>query len=243
LGLFKTGNLLRHIREFSTNNREFEMPKPKPVSSAELSAIRERLLPFQEVDRAKEVLSRLAASQRAVRALAEMQLDDSQLSRLLLSAADALDNARSFKDRIAQEKVMLGHLEVLDQSVDALQEFLKQVTFPPSDPLQSWISIHRQDKARYLGALREIKDVVANRRMIALETEKRIGATRNQGGEDAAINAGIGWLAASINKITKRTYAPQAHILVEVVFGKRVTEDRVRRAFRNFKDRKWRINE
>lgn len=186
-------------------------------------------------------VSKLVREKHALNALAEMQLTNRQLVNLLNSCITADDNTRSFEQRLKREREMIPRLAALTTSIDKLKDFLKEISAPPRDSFGARIEVEDCEVRQYRQALYEIDYLIAARMKIAKQTPARMGATRKNKGTVAAENAGIGWLVFSIKKITGRTYLPQARILSETIFSiDSVTEDRLRRAYRNLSDRDWR---
>jgi hypothetical protein len=217
------------------------MPKPNTVASGEISTMRERLKKYKGALGARPMIAKLSGSEDALRALAEMRLNDDQLNVVLLSSRDAVMNARTFKARLAKEKSMAGRLDVVAKSVSDLRTFLEEVLTPPADTLEAYIIVDSEDKRRYLHALYGIERLIEDRRRISRETLPRIGATRKQSGTTASINAGMGWLAKSIKRITGRPHLRQVCVLAATLFGvTEIGEDRLRRTLRNFDKHDWR---
>lgn len=103
-----------------------------------------------------EVLARLAGEKRALQSLAAMRLLDRQLDSLLYSCRQAVENARTYPERLKKERAMPKYLATLQRSISELKEFVNAATEPPRDSLSASINIDPREQGRYLGALEGI---------------------------------------------------------------------------------------
>lgn len=190
---------------------------------------------------AKSALAKIARSKASLEALAEMHLTDVKLKKLIESFAMAVQLKRDFRLILAQEAAALTRGKQLMKAVSDLRDFVNETAAQTPDGVRATIALREADKRLYLRALLGIEDMVGMRDRIARETPIRIGATRKTSANKAEENAAIGWLAASIQRITSRPWISQSAILAGILFGiSKLTEDRLRRALRNYTERKWR---
>jgi hypothetical protein len=217
------------------------MAKSKPTAS-EIEALRKHLGQYKFDGQESPVPAKLAADERALIAIAELGVTDRLLNRLLLSCIQAVLNTQTFETRLADGEAMLRQkLPALHRSVKDMKEFVREISAPPSDLLSASIYVSSKEKDLYLRTLTAIEHLVDDRGKAIRQTFVRIGATRKNAKKKAAENAGIGWLAASIKKITNKSHVHQACVLAGILFGiPEVTEDRLRGAYRNLSDRNWR---
>jgi hypothetical protein len=199
----------------------------------DIKRIRQAVESYKCNDADKEALARIARSERALEALAQLRLTDGKLNRLIVSFVGALSLKRNFKELLASEIAVQKHTGKLREAVKILREFVKEISAPPTDPLRAWINVSDDERRTYLRALYMIDVLIENRDRIARETPNRIGATRKSTINKAGENAAIGWIASSIKRIANKPNYQQARILAEVLLRlPEIDEDRFRKRLR-----------
>lgn len=216
---------------------------PEPADLRQkIKTIRKSVESYECDDTDKKALARIARSGRALEALTQLRLTDGQLNRLMFSFVGALSLRRNFKELLASEKAVQKHIGKLREAVKILREFVQEISAPPTDPLRAWINVSDDERRTYLRTLYMIDELIGNRDRIARETPNRIGATRKSSINKAGENAAIGWIAASIKRITAKPNYQQACILAEVLLRLgEIDEDRFRKRLRNFSGGKRRL--
>jgi hypothetical protein len=209
------------------------MKKMGPTPT-EIEALRQHVKHYRFDNQDSPIPGQLAASDRALKAIAELSLSERQLNKLLLSCIQSVLDFQSFDARLAQISAVLRKSPALHRSIDDLRQLVREVSAPPPDLLSASIYVSREENEWLLRALSELQHIVDYRAKVARQTRGRIGATRKSSNKNAAENAGIGWLGASIKKITGRPHVRQACALAEILFGIReVREDRLIGASKN----------
>jgi hypothetical protein len=207
----------------------------------EINKVRDAIISFESNATGKTALAKVVGDDDALNALAKMRLTDAQLRKIIASFIQAVEVKKRFKLKMAQEGAALRRTPKLAKAVADLRKFVDEVTASPADRISARIPVTAEEKRAYLQALYEIGRLIEFRVRIAQETPRRIGATRKSSSKEAEENAAIGWLAASIKRITGRAWTSQSRLLAGILLGiPEVSEDRLRGALRNFTDREWR---
>jgi hypothetical protein len=212
-----------------------------PRTALTADQIQGRLGCIEREGATKRPLDAISHNDRAIDALAELRLTEDQLDAIVVSIIQADEIARTLGIRLEKEKAMRRSIEKLGQAVDDLAAFVKNFSSDKPDPLRAFINIHPEQRRMFNQAFYELRLLLKDRDQVAVQTAVRLGATRKRNMKKASLNAGIGWLAASIKTITGRPHVGQACLLSEVLFGiPEVSEDRLIGAMRNITDRNWR---
>ncbi|HVW74265.1 MAG TPA: hypothetical protein VHC39_11545 [Rhizomicrobium sp.] len=230
-------------REFTSHNREISVSseEAKALQARKIEETRIRLAAYEGTDAAKAGLARIAGSPEAIQALVDLSLTEAELTKIIKSFATATKIKAEFRLLLAQETAFLELAERLKSAVTNLRDFVKEISDAPPDDIRATLVVGAADRSWFLGALYEIGVLIEQRERIARETLPRIGATRKMAGETAEENAAIGWVAASIQRVTGRPWLRQSGILAGTLLGiDEVSEDRLRGTLRNFTDRDWR---
>ena len=193
--------------------------------------IRERLIQIELDGAAKRAIGRLSRNDHAIEALAELMPTGGQLEGIIGSLVEADNIGRSLGKRLDKEKAMRRLIKKLDRAVDDLAAFVKAISAEKQDLVNAFVNVRSEERRVYNQAFYELRLLLKARDRIAVQTPIRLGATRKRNMKNASLNAGMGWLAASIK--AGSPHVRQACILSETLFGIReVSEYELRRAMR-----------
>ena len=209
--------------------------------AAESERIRNKVVAFEVDDEIRVALERVATSNNALRILGDMDLTDSQHSRLVSSFIGAVQIKGEFSAILREGAETLKETPGLLKSVSDLQGFLQKLSAQMPGGIRATISFVSEENLRLRRALAEIEKLIELHERTARETPGRIGATRKSKGKVARENAAMGWLAAGIKHITKRPWLRETCVLAETLLEiPEISEERLRRALRN-RDKEWRL--
>ena len=223
------------IREFGAgdagSNKDNLLPV-KPDSQAQIADRIKCTLTSYQLS-AQRGLLRLAKTKHALSAIDQMRLTETQLDKLIASCAQAIQNRDKFFVRLAREKAWAGKAEEVIAATQYLKEIIEDLS-KPDDSLSAYVGVDVTQREFYFQALNEIVILAKARHRVAKETPGRIGATRKSQQKKAAENAAIGWLAASIKRITGSAHTLPSCYIAEALLGiKEIPEARLRGAVQN----------
>jgi hypothetical protein len=181
------------------------------------------------------MLDRLAASKEAAQAFETILVGDSaNANRLLRACLETEELARTFKRNKSNSELIAegGRLDRLDKAVKELRSFVEETCRESTDQLEARIHYDREDIANINRGLHIVDDMIDVRRRVAKETMPRLGATRKLAdGGKAGQTAAIGWLAASVRRISQQAHHGAVADLAQVILDSGVvTIDRVSKA-------------
>lgn len=188
---------------------------------------------------AAAVLDRLAADDRATKAVAKMTTDIEVACRIVRCCLMCETNCRDFTAMVAAEKAMPARLDGLAAAARSLDQFVIEMDAGPAHALAAYVALDPGEADYLRAAISTITGLIEGRRRVAAETLPRVGATNKykEGDETAA----IGWLAEGIEAITGRPNYQHVATLAQITLKtKDVTDDRVRDALSTRRDRPWR---
>jgi hypothetical protein len=179
--------------------------------------------------------------------------DDHRASAILASCIQCEQERQTFLVRILKEKSIIKQCDEWMKAVASLGRFLKDETkvqglddylhpIVSADKLTALIFIGAEDKARIQTALGNLNSLIGNRRQIAIETPRRLGATQKAKTMKNAETAALGLLAHSVAKITgSPQYAYTIAIAKAALSMPEITVERMREAYRTRRERgDWR---
>lgn len=182
----------------------------------------------------KPELQRLAKNDYVIDAIEHMCLAEEELKRLVSYCVEALENKTTFRLRLAQEKRWIREAKKVAEATQYLRGIVEAISAEPRDSLSAFAAVTSEQRRLYRQSLYEINSFTELRARAAEETPRRIGATRKVQQNEAAENAAIGWLAASIKKIKGRPFETQACIIAQALLStSKISEPRLRRATKN----------
>lgn len=149
--------------------------------------------------------------------------------------------ARSFKERITKASEALSKTSTLRNSIDILRKFLDEICAEEalyhsrSDLISPFGWPPPEDISQIRNSLRLLEDEIVERRSIAEDDPRRLGATRKFRDRRAAENAAIGWLAEAVRELTGKTHFSAVADLSQVILKtkREISLDRVRHAARS----------
>jgi hypothetical protein len=189
---------------------------------------------------ANDVLNRLAADGRAVKAFPTFDVDETGACNIIGACIEFDLLVKEFPKKLAAEREFLRRREGLKRSVKDLRDFVSEISRGPSDRLDAYINYTSDELATMRAGLYFVEDAIRMRNGIAKETPLRLGATRKQKTQAAAVTAALGWLAEGVRSACQGTLVMRAAAdLAEAVLGGKaeISEDRIKEAERTRKAR------